>query len=824
MSIISKFFGDPNDKYIKNLKPIIEEIGSFEKELISLSDENLREETERLREKIKEGEDLDNIMPKAFALAREAGKRTLSQRHFDVQIIGGIVLHQGKIAEMRTGEGKTLAATLPAFLNSLTKKGVHIITVNDYLAKRDMVWMGQIYDLLGVSVACIVHGGSYLYSSNIKEEEKDKERDIKGGFKVLEDFLIPVSRKEAYNADIVYGTNNEFAFDYLRDNLAYSLDNKVQRGFNYAIIDEVDSILIDEARTPLIISGPLEEKTDRYYRFSKLALLLERDKDYELDEKLKAITITESGQGKIVKELDFDPWGENDIETTSHIESALKAKEYFRKDKEYVVKDGEIIIVDEFTGRLMPGRRWSHGLHQAVEAKEGLNVHPESKTYANVTFQNYFRGYEKLAGMTGTALTSAEEFDKVYGLDVVSIPTNKPIKRIDMEDMVLKTIKGKFNALVNEVKKRYEKRQPVLIGTVSIEKNEYLSKLLEREGVPHQVLNAKQHEKEGEIIAQAGRPGAITIATNMAGRGVDIVLGGNPQNKEEEKKAILAGGLHVIGTERHEARRIDNQLRGRAGRQGDPGSSQFFVSLEDDLMRIFGGEKISSLMSFLKVPEDQPIEAKIVSKSIESAQSKIEGHYFDARKHILDYDDVVNKHREVFYKKRERVLKKSKEGTLREYALNIIESAGFSKEEYIKKEEAFGEESLREAEKYICLQVLDYFWMSHLDAMDLLKDQVRLRAYGQQDPLIEYKREGHRMFKELLMGIESTIADSLLKIEKKPQVRVLNTQEKKANPFSQNQDNLNKTGIKGGQKKEKIGRNDPCPCQSGKKYKRCHGA
>ncbi len=499
-------------------------------------------------------------------------------------------------------------------------------------------------------------------------------------------------------------------------------------------------------------------------------------------------------------------------------------KEFFRKEKEYVIKDGEIIIVDEFTGRLMPGRRWSKGIHQAVEAKEGLNVKPESKTYANITFQNYFRGYKKLSGMTGTALTSAEEFDKVYNLDVVSIPTNKIMKRVDMDDLVFKTEKGKFIALVREIKKRNEKGQPVLVGTVSIEKNEYLGKLLERDGITHKILNAKNHEQEAEIIAQAGRKKAVTIATNMAGRGVDIILGGNPQNEDNAKEVAELGGLHVIGTERHEARRIDNQLRGRSGRQGDPGSSQFFVSFEDDLMRIFGGDKIKNLMSFLKVPENQPIEASMVSKSIESAQSKIEGAYFDARKHILDYDDVVNKHREVFYKKRERVLKKSKEGTLREYALNIIESAGFSKEEYIKKEEAFGEESLREAEKYICLQVLDYFWMSHLDAMDLLKDQVRLRAYGQQDPLIEYKREGHRMFKELLMGIESTIADSLLKIERKPQVRVLNTQEKKANPFSQNQDNLNKTGIKGGQKKEKIGRNDPCPCQSGKKYKRCHGA
>jgi len=822
MSIITKIFGDPNEREIKKLKPIVEQIGIFENELVNLSNDDLKKEADKLKEKLKNGASLDDILPRAFALVRESGKRTLGQRHFDVQLIGGIVLHQGKIAEMRTGEGKTLSATLPAFLNSLTKEGVHIITVNDYLAKRDAVWMGQIYDLLGISVSCVVHDGSFLYSS--AEKEKDKERDIKGGFKVLEDFLLPVSRKEAYSADIVYGTNNEFAFDYLRDNLAYDIDSKVQRGFNFAIIDEVDSILIDEARTPLIISGSTEESTEKYYHFAKLALVLKRDEDYELDEKLKAITINQKGQGTIVNRLGLDPWAENDIDTTSHIESALKAKEYFRRDKEYVVKDGEIIIVDEFTGRMMPGRRWSHGLHQAIEAKEGLKVKPESKTYANITFQNYFRGYKKLSGMTGTALTSAEEFDKVYGLEVVKIPTNKPMKRIDMDDLVLKTERGKFAALVKEIKKRYEKGQPVLIGTVSIEKNEYLSRLLEKEGIPHQVLNAKHHEREGEIIAQAGRPGAVTIATNMAGRGVDIILGGNPQNEEDAKKAVLSGGLHVIGTERHEARRIDNQLRGRSGRQGDPGSSQFFVSLEDDLMRIFGGDKIKSLMSFLKVPEDEPIEAKMVSKSIESAQSKIEGHYFDARKHILDYDDVVNKHREVFYKKRETILQKHKEGTLKDYLLELIESAGFSKDDYLKKEEILGEEPLREAEKYVCLQTLDYFWMGHLDAMDLLKDQVRLRAYGQQDPLVEYKREGHRMFKELLFGIENTIADSLLKLERKPQIKVVRTKEESKinlSPFKREEKTEERIRE---EKKEKIGRNDPCPCGSGKKYKRCHGA
>lgn len=794
MSIIAKIFGDPNEKYIKSLKPIVEKIGSFEDELKNLSDEDLKKEADKLKESKKS---LDDSLEKAFALVREAGRRALNQRHFDVQLIGGIALHQGKIAEMKTGEGKTLAATLPAFLNSLKKESVHIVTVNDYLAKRDAVWMGQIYDKLGSTVSCIVHDSAFIYRS--ESAEKDKERDLKGGFKVIEDFLKPVSRKEAYDADIVYGTNNEFAFDYLRDNLAYNLEDKVQRGFGFAVIDEVDSILIDEARTPLIISGPTEEKTDKYYQFAKIALLLKENEDYEVDEKLKAATITEKGQAKIIERLGFDPWGENDISTTHHIESAIKAKTFFRKDKEYVIKEGEIIIVDEFTGRLMPGRRWSLGLHQAVEAKEGLKVRPESKTYANITFQNYFRNYKKLSGMTGTAVTSAEEFDKVYNLDVIVVPTNKPMIRRDLDDMVLKTEKGKSKALIKEIRKRHEKKQPVLIGTVSIEKNEYLSRLLEREGIPHQVLNAKNHEREGEIIAQAGRLKAVTIATNMAGRGVDIILGGNPRDEKEEKEVIEAGGLHVIGTERHEARRIDNQLRGRAGRQGDPGSSQFFVSLEDDLMRIFGGEKISSLMSFLNVPEDEPIEAKMVSKSIESAQSKIEGMHFDARKHVLEYDDVINKHREVFYKKREEVLKKHKEGTLKEYLLQLVED----KEGYLKKEKSIGEEALREAEKYVCIQTLDYFWMNHLENMDLLKDQVRLRAYGQQDPLVEYKKEGHRMFRELLEVIERNIADSLMKLERKPQVKVVNREA-----ISES---------------KKVGRNDPCPCGSGKKYKKCHG-
>ena len=797
MSILGKIFGDPNEKYIKNLQPTIEKIGSFEKELSSLSKEELKEKTDTLKERLKKGGTLNDILPEAFSLIRESGKRALSQRHFDSQIVGGIVMHEGKIAEMKTGEGKTLAATLPAYLNALEEKGVHIVIVNDYLAKRDTIWMGQIYHMLGISTGCIVHDGAYVYDAEYGGEEEDKERDIKGGFKIEENYLRPVSRKEAYSADITYGTNNEYAFDYLRDNLVYDLKEKVQRDFNFAIIDEVDSILIDEARTPLIISGATDESTDKYYRFARIISDLKEETHFTLDEKMRASTFTEEGQNEIIRRLGIDPWAENDIDTTHHLEAALKARSFFKKDKEYIVDSGEIIIIDESTGRKMPGRRWSGGIHQAVEAKEGVSVKPESKTYANVTFQNYFRNYKKLSGMTGTALTSAEEFDKVYGLEVVSIPTNRPMIRKDLEDQVYKTLSGKFKAVVREIKERNKKGQPVLVGTVAIEKNEYLAKLLEREGVSHQVLNAKNHEKEGEIIAQAGRLGAVTIATNMAGRGVDIILGGNPPSKEEAEKVKSLGGLHVIGTERHEARRIDNQLRGRTGRQGDPGSSQFFVSLEDDLMRIFGGEKIQSLMAFLKVPEDQPIEAKMVSKSIESAQNKIEGMYFDARKHVLDYDDVINKHREVFYKRRREILEKYKEGTLKEYILEIVGD----EEEYLKKEKEIGEQNMRDIEKYACLQIMDFFWMGHLDSMDFLKDQVRLRAYGQQDPLVEYKKEGHMMFRVLFENIENAISENLLKVEKKPQRKEL----PKAVVDSS----------------KKAGRNDPCPCNSGKKYKKC---
>jgi preprotein translocase subunit SecA len=809
MSIINKIFGDANEKYLKKLQPVIEKINSLEPEIEQFSDEKLKEKTEDFKKRLQKGETLDDILTEAFALVREAAKRTLKQRHFDVQLIGGIVLHQGKIAEMKTGEGKTLAATLSFYLNALEGKGAHLVTVNDYLARRDTVWMGQIYHFLGLSIGCLNHDQSFLYDPNYKkpDEEKEKIRDELGGFRVVEDFLRPCSRKEAYSADITYGTNNEFGFDYLRDNMVYDLSQRSQRDFNYAIVDEVDSILIDEARTPLIISAPDMESSKWYQEFARIIPKLNSQTDYQIDEKMKAVTLTEEGIGKIEKILGMENiYQEKGIKYLHHLEQALRAEVLFKKDRDYVVKNGEIIIVDEFTGRLMPGRRWSGGLHQAIEAKEGVAIRPESLTLASITFQNYFRMYKKLAGMTGTAATSAEEFDKVYELEVIIIPTNEPMIRKDFSDRVYKTMEGKFQAVVREIKERHEKGQPLLAGTTSIEKNEYLGKLLEREGVPHQILNAKNHEREGEIIAQAGKLGQVTIATNIAGRGVDIILGGNPPNSEESKKVKESGGLHIVGTERHEARRIDNQLRGRSGRQGDAGSSQFFVSLEDDLLRIFGSDRIKSLMSVLKIPEDQPIEANLVSGAIESAQSKIEGMNFDLRKHVLEYDDVMNKHREVIYKKRREMLEKAQKGELKNYILEIIKKAGLKEEDYQKKEEEIGKERMREIEKIVALRVLDMLWLEHLENMDYLRDEVRLRAYGQRDPLVEYKSEGYKKFQILLNQLESNIANFILKVS---------LVEKPA-PFVQPSQPV---GIS--KPKNKPGRNDPCPCGSGKKYKKC---
>ena len=812
MSILTKIFGDANEKYLKKLQPIVEKINELEPEIVKFSNEELKEKTAEFKERLKKGQVPDDLLPEAFACVREASKRTLSQRHFNCQLIGGIVLHEGKITEMKTGEGKTLAATLPLYLNALEGKGCHLVTVNDYLARRDSVWMGQIYHALGLTVGCLNHEQSFLYDPEYKKpaEEKEKTRDELGGFLVVEDFLRPCSRKEAYLADITYGTNNEFGFDYLRNNMVYDLSQKIQRDFNFAIVDEVDSILIDEARTPLIISAPDTESSNWYQEFARITPKLKAEEDYEIDEKMRAVTLTEKGINKVEEVLGMgNIYTERGIKYVHHLEQALRAETLFKKDRDYVVKDGQIIIIDEFTGRLMPGRRWSGGLHQAIEAKEGVKVQPESLTLATITFQNYFRMYKKLAGMTGTAATSAEEFDKVYGLEVVIIPTNKPMIREYLPDLVYKNEAGKFQAVVREIKKLHKTGQPVLVGTRSVEKNEYLGKLLEREGIPHQILNAKHHEAEGQIIAQAGKKGAVTIATNMAGRGVDIILGGNPPDIKEAQKIKELGGLCVIGTERHEARRIDNQLQGRTGRQGDRGVSQFFVSLEDDLLRIFGGDKIKSLMGFLKLPEDEAIETKLISGVIESAQSKIEGMNFDMRKHLLDYDDVLNRHREVIYKKRREILEQAQSSKLKTQILEMVKKAGFAEEDYEKKEREIGKDNMREVEKLVVLRTLDTLWVEHLEAMEHLRDSVRLRAYGQQDPLVEYKNEGHKMFQNLLRMIESSIVQTLFRAsltkEPMPVPQPVTT-------------NLTKLG-----QLSKVGRNDPCPCGSGKKYKKCHG-
>ena len=822
MPFFSKILGDPNKKYLKKIQPIVDQINKLEPEMEKLSDSELREKTAELKEKFKNGKNLDDILVEAFAMVREASKRTLSQRHFDVQLIGGIALHQGKIAQMLTGEGKTLAATLPIYLNALTSRGVHMVTVNDYLAKRDTIWMGQIYYFLGLSVGCIVNNAAYLYDPSYKKgegqaqaAELDKERDELGAFKIFEDYLRPVSRKDAYLADITYGTNNEFGFDYLRDNMVFDLKDKVQRGFYYAIVDEVDSILIDEARTPLIISRPDFESSKMYKEFSRIIPKLNESTDYNIDEKMKIATLTEEGIEKIERILGVSNiYEEKGMKYLHYLEQGLRARVFFQKDRDYIVKNGKVIIVDEFTGRLLPGRRYSGGLHQAIEAKEGVDVQPESKTLATITFQNYFRMYEKLAGMTGTAVTSAEEFDKVYKLEVIQVPTAKPMIRKDFPDKIYKTEKGKFKAIVKEVKSKHKTGQPILLGTTSIEKNEYLNALLAREGIPCQVLNAKHHQREGEIIAQAGRLGAVTVATNMAGRGVDIVLGGNPPSPADAEKVKKLGGLHVIGTERHEARRIDDQLRGRSGRQGDPGSSQFFISLEDDLLRIFGGDRVKSMMDMLKIEEDQPIEAKIISGIVEKAQAKVEGMNFDLRKYVLEYDDVISKHRNFVYSQRDEILKKDY-GQLKEYVLEIVNNelkrivrAHFDRgkidyeeifeetktifpvpdqvhaelkkfyqpeeiEDYLIKlgKSAFDEKELREQKenmdkilRFVCLQTIDAFWTEHLDEMERLRDSVQLRAYGGRDPLVEYKTEGHRIFKGLQSSINSQIARTLFKL------------------------------------------------------------
>lgn len=891
MGILRKIFGSSNDREIKRLSKIADRIEALEPSMKALTDEQLRGKTAEFKQRLSNGESLDELLPEAFAAVREASVRVLGMRHYKVQLIGGIVLHQGRIAEMKTGEGKTLVATLPAYLNALTGKGVHIVTVNDYLARRDSEWMGKIYEFMGLSVGLIVHG------------------------------MSSSQRKKSYASDIVYGTNNEFGFDYLRDNMVVYKEDIVQRELNYAIIDEVDSILIDEARTPLIISGAGEKSTDMYFAVDRFVARLKRDVDYEVDEKARTVNLTEEGVAKAEAYFNIENLADpENTELFHHINQALKAHSLMKRDRDYVVKDDQVIIVDEFTGRLMMGRRYSDGLHQAIEAKEGVKVKRESKTLATITFQNYFRMYKKLAGMTGTAKTEEEEFKAIYGLDVVVIPTNKPMIRKDYNDVIYLNTRGKFKAVVEEIVQRYSVGQPVLVGTVSIENSELLSDMLKKRGIPHNVLNAKHHEKEAEIIAQAGRYKAVTIATNMAGRGTDILLGGNPEfmakkemrkqgyseelisqatsyvdtddpeilearrvyrslyekfEKEVEKerqKVIELGGLHVIGTERHESRRIDNQLRGRAGRQGDPGSSRFYISLEDDLMRLFGSEKIQSIVQSLGLEEDQPIEYGLLSRQIEQAQKRIEGNNFNIRKHVLQYDDVMNTQREVIYSQRRRVLegedlRDAIMGMLDTFVDDIIqrftaeihdpqewnikgmleylerimlpsgsvvisedELPNLTREElkrriieaaeaaYAKQEEENGPENMREAERVILLKVVDKKWMDHIDAMDQLRQGIGLRAYGQKNPVDEYRIEGYEMFEEMIHSIQEETLHILFNIKIDREVP---KREKVAEPLETNRgnDGVRKPIVKG----KKVGRNDPCPCGSGKKYKKCCG-
>lgn len=894
-TLLRKVIGSKNERELKRMWPVVAKINEFETQMQALSDESLRAKTAEFKERHSRGESLEALLPEAFAVCREGGRRVLGMRHFDVQLIGGMVLHSGKIAEMKTGEGKTLVATLPAYLNAISGKGVHVVTVNDYLARRDSEWMGRLYGFLGLSVGVIVHG--------IDDEQ----------------------RRQNYAADITYGTNNEFGFDYLRDNMKFSLDDYVQRGFNYAIVDEVDSILIDEARTPLIISGPTEDSTDKYYIINQIIPRLERGEvkeveantlsgkkksytgDYTIDEKAKSATLTEQGVAKVEKLLKvenlYDP---RNIETLHHVNQALRAHAMYRRDVEYVVKDGEVIIVDEFTGRLMPGRRWSDGLHQAVEAKEGVRIESENQTLATITFQNYFRMYKKLSGMTGTADTEAEEFHKIYKLDVTVIPTNRPLLRPDYPDVIYKTEKEKFDAVIKDIKEHYEKGQPCLVGTISIEKSEVLSELLRKQAIPHYVLNAKQHEKEAEIVVQAGRKGAITIATNMAGRGTDIVLGGNPEGmlkqwrsanpeatdeqaadmlaqfKEqcarEHDEVVALGGLHIIGTERHESRRIDNQLRGRSGRQGDPGSSRFYLSLQDDLLRIFGSERVAKIMDFLKIEEGEAITHAMINKSIENAQKKVEAHNFEIRKHLIDYDDVMNKQREVIYTQRREILggediRESFMEMLGDTVDDIVKAYAYDKDAPLewdweslsetvyrcfslqldlsremvarlnadglrsmlqeqtrvileRKAEELGDELLDHLIKVVMLQAIDVHWKDHLLNIDHLKEGIGLRGYGQKDPKQEYKKEAYQLFMEMILRIREETVEKVfwVQIEREEDVEQLEEEqvERSRKMFQSLTDNEERS-TEPAKSKKSAGRNEMCPCGSGKKYKKCCG-
>jgi len=907
MNFLTKLLGDPNEKIIKALEPTIKSINSFEESLLKLSEEELKNKTIEFKDRLSKGESLDDILPEAYAAVREASRRLLGKRHYDVQLIGGIVLHRGEIAEMKTGEGKTLVATLPLYLNALEGKGVHLITVNDYLSRVGAGWMAPVYHALGLSVSVIVHDAAYVYDPEYTDDTQydDRLKHFKG-----------ISRRDAYRSDITYGTNNEFGFDFLKDNMVGDLNQAVQRTLRYAIVDEIDSILIDEARTPLIISAAAEESTDKYFKFAELVQRLNEEEDYNVDEKQRSATLTEVGMNKMEKLLGVENiYVAGGIKDVHHIEQALKARVLFKRDRDYVVKDDEIIIVDEFTGRMMPGRRYSEGLHQAIEAKEGVKVQKESQTMATITFQNLFRMYDKLCGMTGTAVTEAEEFHKIYKLETIVIPTNRPNIRKDLNDLIYRTETDKFNAVIADVKERHEQGQPVLIGTISIEKNEILTEMMEREGLRPAMLNAKNHQREAEVIAQAGRLGAITLATNMAGRGVDILLGGTPnpddeadtvRAQEEQAKICELGGLHVIGTERHESRRIDNQLRGRAGRQGDPGSSRFYVSTEDDLMRIFGGDRMKNTMKMLNVPADMPIESGIISKSVESAQKKVEGNNFDMRKHLVEYDDVINKHREAIYRRRREILEiaegegdhgdkklgdiileyvdleiekvvnfncvgeirdwnikeigetittiftigeteKNKLEEIRNSDVNdvqqelIIYLKELAKTKYQNLVDAFigiGIES-KDVEKGILIRSIDQLWIEHLETMDYLRSSIGLRGYGQRDPLVEYKKESFRLYVELNDLIRQQVVYSIYKtgdaIDMAPEIIASFQKEEQpknlqfAGAIKEAIDNTHGDTIDlvhekmKGDDGQKVGRNDPCPCGSGKKYKNCHG-
>ncbi|MCI5050766.1 MAG: preprotein translocase subunit SecA [Candidatus Pacebacteria bacterium] len=785
MKLLKKIFGDENQKKLKEAQKIVETINGLEESIKNLDDSALAEKTNEFKSRLEKGESLDDILPEAFAVIRETAWRTLGQRHYDVQLIGGMMLHWGHIAEMRTGEGKTLVSTLPTYLNALEGKGVHVVTVNDYLARRDAQWMGQVFAFHGLSIGVINdQNQSFLYDAG--HQEVDEERDELGSFKVFYEFLKPSSRKSCYEADITYGTNNQFGFDYLRDHTAQNKNTVVQRGHHYVVIDEVDSILIDEARVPLILSTAADNAEGLYTAMNTIAGSMTEGPDYEIDEKLRAVSISDQGIVKAEKALKIkNIYTQENIKLVHHLETALKAKAIFQKDRDYVVQNNEVLIVDQFTGRLQEGRRYSDGLHQALEAKERVPIQQESKTLASITYQNYFKFYEKISGMTGTGKTSEEEFQKVYGLDVYVIPTHRPIARIDQTDLIYQNEEAKFKAIAQKVKEKQDKGQPVLIGTVSVEKNELLSAFLKQAGVKHQALNAKNHESEGEIIAQAGKPGSVVIATNMAGRGVDIKLGGNPCTPEEEQEVKDLGGLFVLGTERHDARRIDDQLRGRAGRQGDVGETQFYVSLDDPIMKIFGGDRIKGIVTSLGLKDDEAIQNKMISRQLENAQEKVEGFHFDGRKAILDYDNVLSYQRDTVYERRQNILMEDPE-TLKEIESNIMTVSDDFSERISKKKEELTEEQYTNALRQIALYVTDQLWMQHLQVMDYTRQSVNLRAYGQRDPLVEYKKEGLRLYQEMGTMFTNKVAELLAHVEIQKVTNTSESEEKDTPNFSKN--------------------------------------